>query len=187
MNRNHVGFPLVTLCALIALFGAGCSTVPDTAELPRAFTGKVVSVHDGDTIVVMVGSNQQFRVRLAEIAAPDMEQAYGTESKRTLADKVRGKTVRVTVAGVDDAGLPMGVIYLGDRGINWEMVAEGAAWQYRRYSRNGALADAERQAREKHLGLWADKNPVPPWVYRNPRPIEPPSEAHPEPLIRFGW
>ena len=163
MNRNHVGFPLVTLCALIALFGAGCSTVPDTAELPRAFTGKVVSVHDGDTIVVMAGSNQQFRVRLA------------------------GKTIRVTVAGVDGAGLPMGVIYLGDRGINWEMVAEGAAWQYRRYSRNGALADAERQAREKHLGLWADKNPVPPWVYRNPRPIEPPSEAHPEPLIRFGW
>ncbi len=187
MNRNVVSFPLVILCAVAALFGNGCSTLPDTEEVPQAFTGKVIAVHSGDFMTVIDSSNQQFRVRLAEIVAPDMKQAYGTTSRQALTDKIRGKTVRVAVVGVDDAGRADGDVYLGDRWINMEMMAEGAAWHYRKHSMGGALADAERKAREKHLGLWADKHPVPPWVYRNPMPIGPPSEDRPQPLIRFGW
>jgi micrococcal nuclease len=30
----------------------------------------------------------------------------------------------------------------------------------------GEFTDAEREAREKHRGLWADPNPVPPWEWR---------------------
>jgi hypothetical protein len=30
----------------------------------------------------------------------------------------------------------------------------------------GEFTDAEREAREKRRGLWADPHPVPPWEYR---------------------
>ena len=38
-------------------------------------TGLVVSVHDGDTLTVLVGK-QQIKVRLAEIDAPELRQPY---------------------------------------------------------------------------------------------------------------
>jgi endonuclease YncB( thermonuclease family) len=38
--------------------------------------GVVVSVHDGDTLTVLVGK-QEVKVRLAEIDAPEVGQPYG--------------------------------------------------------------------------------------------------------------
>ena len=46
-------------------------------------------------------------------------------------------------------------MYLGDQDINAEMVAEGHAWVYRRYSKNPALLESEKYARAARLGLWA--------------------------------
>lgn len=42
--------------------------------------GLVVSVHDGDTLTVLVGK-QQIKVRLAEIDAPELGQPYGQRSR----------------------------------------------------------------------------------------------------------
>ena len=50
--------------------------------------------------------------------------------------------------------------------VNLEMVAEGWAWHCRAYSRDPRLADAELAARRNGLGLWADREPVPPWEFR---------------------
>jgi len=49
------------------------------------------------------------------------------------------------------------------------MVRDGFAWRYVRYDKAGEFTDAEREAREKRRGLWADPNPVPPWEYRRER------------------
>ncbi len=46
------------------------------------------------------------------------------------------------------------------------LVAEGLAWHYTRYDRDPGLQQAERHAREAHLGLWRDPGLVPPWRWR---------------------
>lgn len=47
-------------------------------------SGLVVSVHDGDTLTVLV-EKQQVKVRLAEIDAPELGQAFGQSSRQSLA------------------------------------------------------------------------------------------------------
>lgn len=186
MNGNRVSPLLASACALIVAWGNGCSTLPNAEDVPKILDGTVVTVQAGDTLTVIVGSNQQYKVQLAEIAAPDLGQAYGAESRQALTDKVRGKIVHVAVVAVDGSGSPSGEVYLGDRWINLEMVTEGAAWHDRKHSASAALASAESQACQKRVGLWVAKHPIPPWQYRNPVPVQPPEEEHPEPLIRIG-
>ncbi|AMR33749.1 hypothetical protein A0256_21090 [Mucilaginibacter sp. PAMC 26640] len=50
--------------------------------------------------------------------------------------------------------------------LNYEIVKNGYAWQYRAYSKDMALALIEERAREQRLGLWQDANPTPPWNFR---------------------
>ena len=41
------------------------------------------------------------------------------------------------------------------------------AWWYRKYApKDKELAKAEATARKAKRGLWADPNPIPPWVWR---------------------
>lgn len=79
------------------------------------------------------------------------------------------KRVKVQIMDVDRYHRMVAILYLGDRGINREMVSEGYAWAYREYL-HGPYAseyiDAEREARSKHLGLWQQMNPQPPWEFR---------------------
>lgn len=72
---------LVTAFSIIAL-NAGTASA-DT-------TGLVVSVHDGDTLTVLVGK-QQVKVRLAEIDAPELRQSFGNRSKQSLAELRLGR------------------------------------------------------------------------------------------------
>jgi endonuclease YncB( thermonuclease family) len=60
----------------------------------------------------------------------------------------------------------VGRIYLGERFINMEMVRDGFAWRYVQYDKPGEFIAAETEARAARRGLWADKDPVPPWEWR---------------------
>jgi endonuclease YncB( thermonuclease family) len=46
------------------------------------------------------------------------------------------------------------------------MVVEGLAWHFTRYSHDATLAAAEVEARAARRGLWAAREPVPPWEFR---------------------
>lgn len=132
---------------------------------PKTFTGKAVRIADGDTITVLVKTTQQ-KVRLQGIDAPEKSQAFGTRSRQALGDKLIGKQVTVKWREHDKYGRILGQVYLGDRWINREMVAEGWAWHYRHFSANTELARAEVEARAAKRGLWHDPNPTPPWDFR---------------------
>ena len=56
-----------------------------------AFNGKVISIHDGDTITILQGK-QQIKVRLFGIDAPELKQPYGKKPKQFLANLVTGKS-----------------------------------------------------------------------------------------------
>ncbi len=49
---------------------------------------------------------------------------------------------------------------------NAELVRQGHAWVYERYNQDPTLPDLQARARRQHLGLWAQKNPTPPWTWR---------------------
>jgi endonuclease YncB( thermonuclease family) len=67
------------------------------------------------------------------------------------------------------------------------MVAEGWAWHYYRlFKVKNPIYEAEQQAREKKLGVWADKDPVPPWEYRMQTQVKPDDEEKIQPLLKVG-
>jgi endonuclease YncB( thermonuclease family) len=135
-------------------------------EPPVTITGKVVAIADGDTLTVLDDAKVQHKIRLAGIDAPEKKQAFGSRARQSLGDKVFGQVVRVDVTDVDRYRREVGRIFLGDHFINLEMGRDGFAWRNVRYDKAGEFTDAERGAREKRRGLWADPNPVPPWEYR---------------------
>ena len=130
-----------------------------------SLTGKVVKVTDGDTITVLVGSNQ-VKVRLNEIDAPEQAQDFGQKSKDVLAELVLGKEVRVVTYGKDRYGRTIGDVFVGQINVNEKLVEDGWAWNFLKYSKSQRLADLEQHARQAKKGLWAGKSPVAPWDYR---------------------
>ena len=57
--------------------------------------GKVVGVTDGDTITVLDGAKNNFRIRLDKIDAPEQKQAFGTKAIQYLSALIFGKQVVV--------------------------------------------------------------------------------------------
>ena len=140
--------------------------VAAVAAEPATLAGKVVSVHDGDTLRVLDAAGTQHKVQLQGIDSPETRQAFGTKARNRLADLTLGKAVTVRVHGRDRYGRTLGTVEAAGQDVNRQMVADGFAWHYVEYSKDAGLARAERDARAAHRGLWADKAPVPPWEWR---------------------
>jgi len=141
--------------------------ISDALAENRTTTGKVVGVHDGDTLTLLAGRHDEIKVRLEGIDAPEIGQAFGKNSKQALSEMVFGKTVKIVISTTDDYGRKIANVYAGDVWVNLAMVGKGMAWQYVHYSHDPKLKQAEAHARAQHIGLWQDKNPTPPWDYRH--------------------
>lgn len=142
----------------------------ETPAAGETLTGRVVHVGDGDTLTLQLPAGERRRVRLAWIDAPELAQAGGEQAKQVLDRKVYRREVTVQVVDTDPYGRIVGLVRLGDRDINAEMVAEGWAWDYRHYNHSPQLEALEQSARQRHLGLWADEHPMPPWDFRQTAP-----------------
>jgi endonuclease YncB( thermonuclease family) len=135
-------------------------------------TGIVVSVADGDSITVLSAEKKQYKIRMAAIDSPEKAQAFGQRSKQHLSDLVYKKEVRVQIVDIDRYKRHVGVVFLGDQNINQTQVEAGFAWVYRQYVKNipkpmaKTFIVAEASAKTNKAGLWADKDPVPPWAWR---------------------
>lgn len=127
-----------------------------------ALSGKVVSVHDGDTITILT-EKEQIKIRLFGIDAPELKQAYGKKSKQFLSNLIAGQIVEVEKNGNDRYGRTIGTVSLNGEDINAQMVENGYAWAYRRFSKK--YAPQESAAKFEKRGLWCD-NPTPPWEWR---------------------
>lgn len=163
MRRLQALFALLLLSALTALAQNNVQLVIE---------GKVINVHDGDTITVLDKENKKFHIRLQGIDAPEIKQKYGPESQKNLERMVMGKQVTIVWNKVDKYRRTVGTIMLEGRDINIEQVKAGLAWHFKKYAEEQPPADrityakAEEQARAAKLGLWQDPNPTPPGDYR---------------------
>lgn len=131
--------------------------------------GKVVKVSDGDTVTILTSDKTQHKIRLNDIDAPEKKQAFGNKSKDNLAKYIAGKTVTVKYNKTDKYKRILGTIYYQNKDINLQQINDGYAWVYKKYSNNQTYSKAERIARDKKVGLWADKKPLEPWEFRKKR------------------
>jgi micrococcal nuclease len=161
---------------LILALLAGLTTLPFTSfsfarEPIRTVTGTVTKVSDGDTIQVTTKDQTKLRVRLYGIDAPETPkinqrtdkinkpgQPYGNDSWRALEGKIMGKHVRLDIIDIDQYKRMVGMIWLGSRNINLEMVQEGYAEAYIEYLKEPYRAQflrAEREAKSAKRGIWS--------------------------------
>ena len=142
--------------------------VPGYAIAEVSTSGRIVAVHDGDTLTILDPSNTQIKIRLAQIDAPEKRQPFGARAKQELSRLAFGKTAIVDVQGIDRYGRTLGRVTIGTLDVNAELVKRGSAWVYRKYSKDMFLLKLEQEAREARLGLWslppADR--IPPWEWR---------------------
>lgn len=168
-------FKLLSSVAVVAMM-----CFPAFAKQPiRTIDGIVTKVSDGDTIYVKDAAGTKVRVRFYGMDAPETPkggginkpgQPGGEEAHKALRTKIDRQHVRLDVMDVDQYGRAVGIVWLGNRNINREMVADGWAWAYKQYldrAHASEYIDAEEQARKAHKGLWAQGgNLQPPWMFR---------------------
>jgi endonuclease YncB( thermonuclease family) len=134
--------------------------------------GKIINVHDGDTVTVLDKDNKKFHIRLQGIDAPELKQKYGSESQANLSRMVMGKQVTIVWTKTDKYRRTVGTIMLDGKDMNIEQVKAGLAWHFKKYAEEQepkdrvTYAKAEEEARAAKLGLWQDPNPTPPGDYR---------------------
>jgi endonuclease YncB( thermonuclease family) len=150
--------------AILLLFASTAFAAPPATE--TRLTLKVVSVHDGDTFTGINQANEQVKIRLDAVDAPELSQPYGQASRKALGDKIFGKTVTVITKKHDRYGRTIGHVLIDRRDVNLELLEEGAVWHYEQYDHNKRLREAEASARAAKKGLWKDPNAIPPWEWR---------------------
>ena len=132
----------------------------------QKITAKVVGVKDGDTFVVL-NEKKEIVVRLEHIDAPEKNQPFGNKAKQFASDFCFGKTVVVIGNGKKDRnGRWIGEIFFKNQNLGKELVRNGLAWHFKRYSKSENYADLEMEARKNKRGLWKEKEPIAPWEWR---------------------
>ena len=128
--------------------------------------GLVVAIADGDTLTVLNEDLQQVKIRLAEIAAPEKKQAFGTRSRQSLGELCHEKRAEVRVEDVDRYKRIVGRVTCAGVDANAAQVRRGMAWVYDRYAKDKTLYRLQDEARSAGRGLWIDRNPMAPWDWR---------------------
>ncbi len=161
-------------CLRVAALAAGILVAAIVRLEADELRGHVVSVADGDTITVLDARGVEHRIRLNGIDAPESRQPFSQVSRRHLAELVAGREVLVVWDKRDQYGRIVGTVLVDGKDTSLAQLAAGLAWYYRYYA-SDVRADlrpryeaAEATAKAARLGLWADAQPVAPWVYRNP-------------------
>jgi endonuclease YncB( thermonuclease family) len=138
---------------------------------PEGVVSGPARVIDGDTLDVA-----NTRIRLEGIDAPETGQtcqradgsdySCGTNATRALIGLIAGHALDCYSRGLDKYGRMLAICFVGARDLNAEMVRQGHAWAFVKYSKHYIAQEAEAQAAE--IGIW--QGPAQPaWEYRAKR------------------
>ena len=130
-------------------------------------TGKVVAITDGDTVKLLTRDSTLIKVRVANIDCPERKQPYSTMAKQFTSQQVFDKEVKLEYLKKDRYGRYIcNVIYNDSLSLSKELLKNGMAWHYVKYSNDSTLQVLEDYARFNKIGLWQDPNAQPPWRWR---------------------
>jgi len=134
-------------------------------------TAEVVSVSEGDTLVVQDSDQRQHTVKLSGIDAPELLQAFGRKSRFSLKDMVYLKQVRLVAETFSHETIPpssrqavSAQVFVGGIDVGKMQLLRGMAWAAD--SDDLAYVEAEKMARAQRKGIWRDREPTPPWLWR---------------------
>jgi endonuclease YncB( thermonuclease family) len=146
----------LVLLAMLALRPAFAETI----------SGTVVRIIDGDRLIIEDAAKKRYTVRLADIDAPERNQAFWKEASRSLAELCYHKSATVDWSERDQRKRYIGYVTCEGKDANAEQLKRGMAWASPRATKpTSPLYELETYARLRRIGLWADDNAVPPWDF----------------------
>lgn len=111
----------------------------------------VIKVLDGDTFIL----GNDIRVRLLGIDAPEIGRCGADEAKNLLSSLILNKYVKITENKPDNYGRRRGLVYVGEKLINGEILKSGwARLDYTKNSRSEDLKTASHYASQNKLGIF---------------------------------
>lgn len=135
----------------------------------ETFKAKVIAVLDGDTVLVLRGT-QKVKVRMVDIDAPERQQPYGRRSRRALCEMVCRREVQLETRAVDQYGRLLATLYVDGINVNQEMVRQGYAWEYSRFHADTTYRALQSEAQQARRGLWSQAAPQAPAQWRKQHP-----------------
>lgn len=105
-------------------------------------------------------------LRLAEIDAPEKWRFFGNRARQSLGELCHEKRAEVRSVDVDRYKRVVTRVTCASDDANAAQVRRGMAWVYDRYAKDKTLYRLQDEARGVGRGLWADRDPMPPWDWR---------------------
>lgn len=161
------------VCMLSFCLGSGCDYdgLSPYKSLPAPLATRFpYEMEDCIRKVVWGGDNMEISkdgvlhyILLRGIATPKPGQRYFGKARRSLQNKLTGKSFNVSVHGVDDFHRELGTIVLAGRDVNLQLIEEGLAWyDGDTFPGSEKYQAAELEAKKSRLNIWSKKNPVHP-------------------------
>jgi endonuclease YncB( thermonuclease family) len=181
MKLRHI----ISLVAIITAFGggkyydkikpaiekfiSGYSSIQEEAST-GAIAVTLSKVSDGDSFVAWLdGYDDEQRVRLYGVDAPELNQPYGRNAKEALEDLLRGREISLQIYDIDQYDRKVVVLMADDVNVNLALLESGNTWYYGYHCKEDFCRDWEKaaqKAKSEHKGLWNTPKPVAPWEFR---------------------
>lgn len=140
-----------------------------------SWQGEVISVYDGDSLQIRNIKGEIVKIRVYGVDCPEIGQPYGDEARLMTEKVLLGRTVDVVTAQKSKSyGREVSGLLLMDDMIVLQdvLVSAGLAWVDERFCKLPVCELwklHQRDAISNRRGLWAEKNPIPPWTWRSLR------------------
>jgi len=142
--------------------------ISDKQIQEKQIHGKIVGITDGDTVKLLTVDKILIKVRVANIDCPEQKQPYSARAKQFTSNQIFEKQVKLEYLKKDRYGRYIcNIIYDDSLNLSKQLLKNGMAWHYVKYSNDESLQVLEDEAKKNKVGLWQDPNAIPPWEWRS--------------------
>lgn len=167
------------LVAGLALLASACSRhVPDHTPRTGLLGGRVAAIADGDSFTLITDDGRRIGVRIGGIDAPEKGQPHADQARDNLGRLLARGALEIEPLKTDPYGRQVARVRAHGEDVALSQIDAGLAWHFVRYAADQApdererYARAQREARQAGRGLWADPDPIAPWLYRQRKRTE---------------
>ena len=173
ITRARIAYVLILIFSAFLLcfqtshesFGNKLQVAQKSDQIPNPLKAEVIGIQDGDTIelkYVFTGnkagqrSGKPLRIRLLHVNCPERGASFYKVAKQYTSQKCFRQNVQIRHEGkFDKYGRLLGEVILpGGKILNKEMVKNGYAVHFKKYSTSTEYANLEITAKKQRLGIW---------------------------------